>query len=393
MSIVFDRVWKQFQRGEIHDSLRDLLPALALGVLGRQPKSRSDQVFWALRDVSFEVTPGQALGIIGPNGAGKSTTLKILTRILEPTQGTYRVDGRIGSLLEIGAGFHPDLTGRDNVFLQGTILGMRRQEIQNRFDQIVEFAGVEEFIDTPVKRYSTGMNARLGFSIAAHLDCDALIIDEILATGDFTFQARAFDRIRTMITEGKPVVLVSHQLDRVASLCTHALLLDHGAVRKTGTPEECIAEYIGGGGDGLRVLARDVSLPIEFTSMEVLQNGPVRSGECATIAIEGVLHGPLDPSLDPLGFRIIAAHSGREVSATSAHECGLAPLQPGPFAVELTLEMNVKPGIYLLESAVLDWTRWSRVASGPSRYLHVVAGPPFRGNIQMQARMRLLGPA
>lgn len=391
MSIVFDGVWKQFQRGELHDSLRDLLPALAQGLLGWERRIESEKAFWALKDVSFEVKPGEALGIIGPNGAGKSTTLKILTRILEPTRGHYRVDGRIGALLEIGAGFHPDLTGRDNVFLQGTIVGMKRQEIRKRFDEIVEFAGIGEFIDTPVKRYSTGMNARLGFSIAAHLDCDALIIDEILATGDYAFQARAFDRIRSTIKGGVPVVLVSHQLDRVAVLCTKAILLDHGQIAKTGTPEECIAEYVGGSTSGLRILQSGVTVPLEFREIQVTPDGPVKSGECAVVRIEGRLLAPLEPSLDPLAFRIVSAQTGREVSAVSSHECGLTlPTEPGPFVAELRLQMNVGPGIYVLESVVMDWNRWVRVAVGPTRHIQVSPGIPFRGSIQLHASMKLL---
>ena len=166
--IVFDHVWKRFHRGPAHDSLRDLIPALARRAVGRgrQREELEEGDFWAVRDVDFEVLPGQALGIIGGNGAGKSTTLKLLTKILGPTRGTARVEGRVGSLIEVSAGFHPDLSGRENVFLQGAIMGMPQKLIRERFDDIVEFSGISAFIDTPVKRYSSGMNARLGFSIA-----------------------------------------------------------------------------------------------------------------------------------------------------------------------------------------------------------------------------------
>src|SRR5512135_308027 len=191
-------IWKRFKRGQIHDSLRDLIPALTRRLLPRQrdPGYLEENEFWALQDLSFEVLPGQTLGIIGGNGAGKSTTLKVLTRILRPTYGTVEVQGRIGSLIEISAGFHQDLTGRENIFLQGSIMGMPQELIRRKFDQIVEFSGIAEFLDTPVKRYSSGMSARLGFSIAAHLDPEVLIIDEVLAVGDFRFQERAFARIR-----------------------------------------------------------------------------------------------------------------------------------------------------------------------------------------------------
>ena len=199
-SLTFDRVWKRFRRGKARRSLRDLVPAWR-AVAGRAPRARRvTRDFWALRDLSFEVKPGEVLGIIGGNGAGKSTTLKILNRIMEPTNGIVRTTGKIGALIEVSAGFHQDLTGRQNVFLQGAIMGMRKAEVQRKFDEIVEFSGVADFIDTPVKRYSSGMNARLGFSIAAHLEPDILIIDEVLAVGDASFQQKAFGRIKTMAT-------------------------------------------------------------------------------------------------------------------------------------------------------------------------------------------------
>ena len=203
--VLFDGVWKKFQRGERHDSLRDLVPSL-LKRLGRhvQGAEIGEQEFWALRDVSFAVDTGEALGIIGPNGAGKSTTLKLLTKILRATRGHVQVKGRIGALIDVAAGFHPDLTGRENVFLQGAIMGMTQSDIARKFDEIVDFAGVAEFIDTPVKRYSSGMNARLGFAIAAHLEPDVLIIDEVLSVGDFKFQSRAFSKIQRPRTPLNP---------------------------------------------------------------------------------------------------------------------------------------------------------------------------------------------
>jgi lipopolysaccharide transport system ATP-binding protein len=180
--VTFDAVWKKFQRGERHDTLRDLIPSLARRALGRErPVELKEQEFWALRDVSFEVQPGQALGIIGPNGAGKSTTLKLLNRILAPTRGRCEIRGRVGALIEVAAGFHPDLTGRENVFLQGAILHMKRAEIARNFDQIVEFAGLQDFIETPVKRYSSGMRARLSFAASLGLPAQVYILDEVLA--------------------------------------------------------------------------------------------------------------------------------------------------------------------------------------------------------------------
>src|SRR3984957_15996812 len=233
--VVFDHVWKQFARGERHDSLRDLVPNLIRRVTRRRGADADEQdAFWALQDVSFEVRPGEALGIIGRNGAGKSTILKLLTRILKPTRGTRTLSGRTGALIEVAAGFHPDLTGRENVYLQGAIMGMRRAEITAHFDEIVSFAGLESFIDTPVKRYSSGMNARLGFSIAAHLDPDVLLIDEVLAVGDMAFQEKCQARMKEFRVKGVAIVFVSHHLPAVARLCNRVLLLEGGRPLRLG---------------------------------------------------------------------------------------------------------------------------------------------------------------
>jgi homopolymeric O-antigen transport system ATP-binding protein len=243
-AIVFDRVWKKFNRAERFNSIRDLVPAMVSGLFRRRGDDElHGQEFWALRDVSFEVQPGQALGIIGPNGAGKSTALKVLTRILRPDQGTSIVRGRVGSLVEIAAGFHPDLTGRENVFMQGAIMGMRRSEIIAKFDEIVEFAGVAEFIDTPVKRYSSGMNARLGFAVAAHLDPEVLLIDEVLSVGDLTFQEKCYERMQRFVRSGIAVVFVSHNLSAVSSLCDRVLVLRHGRVETLAPTHEGITTY------------------------------------------------------------------------------------------------------------------------------------------------------
>jgi ABC-type polysaccharide/polyol phosphate transport system ATPase subunit len=206
-AVIFEGVSKKFRRGERHDSLRDLVPALFNRAFHGAPdrQALADQEFWAVRDLSFTVGAGEALGIIGPNGAGKSTTLKLLTKILRPTRGRIEINGRVGALIEVAAGFHPDLTGRENVYLQGAIMGMSRGEIARKFDAIVDFSGVQEFIDTPVKRYSSGMNARLGFAIAAHLDPDVLIIDEVLSVGDVGFQEKCVTRMRELLARGIPL--------------------------------------------------------------------------------------------------------------------------------------------------------------------------------------------
>jgi lipopolysaccharide transport system ATP-binding protein len=238
-------VFKKFRRGEWHSSLRDLIPSLTQRLLRReQPQRLQPREFWALQDVSFNVRRGEAFGIIGANGAGKSTILKLLTGIMRPTKGSIRVAGRVSALIEVSAGFHQDLTGRENIYLNGTILGMTRQEIQRRFDAIVDFSGLEEFIDTPVKRYSSGMFARLGFSVAAHVDPDLLLVDEVLSVGDYLFQRKCMERMNSIIASGATVVFVSHNLRAVSKLCQRSLLLEKGGVQMVGPTDEVIRTYL-----------------------------------------------------------------------------------------------------------------------------------------------------
>src|SRR4051812_326148 len=236
-AIRFDGVAKRFTIH--HERARSLHDALAH--LFQRRGWREE--FWALREVTFAVAPGEALGVIGANGSGKSTLLKLATRLLTPTHGRVRVDGRVAALLELGAGFHPELSGRDNVYLNASILGIPRRRVDERFAEIVAFAGVERFIDTPVKRYSSGMQARLGFAVAVHVDPDVLLLDEVLAVGDLQFQERCLVRIRELHAQGHTVLLVSHDLDAVQALCTQALWLHDGAVQALGPSAEVIAAY------------------------------------------------------------------------------------------------------------------------------------------------------
>jgi lipopolysaccharide transport system ATP-binding protein len=204
---------------------------------------RKTEDFWALKGVGFEVQPGEVVGIIGRNGAGKSTLLKIFSKITKPSTGEVRLRGRVGSLLEVGTGFHPELTGRENIYLNGAILGMKRAEIKRKFDQIVQFAEVEQFLDTPVKRYSSGMYVRLAFAVAAHLQPEILIVDEVLAVGDMAFQRKCMGRMREVGRSGCTVLFVSHSMPAIESLCTRALLLDGGRVVRDGNVRELIQEY------------------------------------------------------------------------------------------------------------------------------------------------------
>jgi lipopolysaccharide transport system ATP-binding protein len=229
--------------GRLTESLSDGISNL-FSRQRRRMKSHDLEYLWALRNVSFDVREGEVVGIIGRNGAGKTTLLKILSRITEPTEGEARIRGQVGALLEVGAGFHNELTGRENVFLNGAILGMRRGDIQKKFDDIVEFAEIDRFIDTPVKRYSSGMLVRLAFAVAAHLEPDVLIVDEVLAVGDAAFQRKSLGRMDAVATSGRTVLFVSHNMGAVRSLCQRALILDGGAVVFDGPADAAVSAYM-----------------------------------------------------------------------------------------------------------------------------------------------------
>jgi lipopolysaccharide transport system ATP-binding protein len=208
----------------------------------RQASSRLEE-FWALKNVSFDIKTGECVGIIGYNGAGKSTLLKILSRITEPSAGKVKINGLVGSLLEVGTGFHPELTGRENIFLNGAILGMSKKDIKNKFDEIVSFAEIEKFLDTPVKRYSSGMYVRLAFAVAAHLEPEILLVDEVLAVGDAAFQKKCLGKIRNVAREGRTVMFVSHNMSAIRKLCGSAIWLDNGKIVKSGTSHEIVRDY------------------------------------------------------------------------------------------------------------------------------------------------------
>jgi lipopolysaccharide transport system ATP-binding protein len=245
-AIVTDSLSKRYRIGELQSSygtLRDSIVA-AVRRVGRSDHHVHHEDIWALDGVSVAVPEGEVLGVIGRNGAGKSTLLKILTRITTPTSGTAEIRGRVGSLLEVGTGFHPELTGRENVFLNGSVLGMRRREIQGKLPDIVDFSGVANFIDTPVKRYSSGMSVRLAFAVAAHLEPEILLVDEVLAVGDAEFQRRCLGRMEDLSNSGRTVVFVSHQMQAVAQLCDRAIMLERGRVALDGPSADVVAHYL-----------------------------------------------------------------------------------------------------------------------------------------------------
>lgn len=335
----------------------------------RHPLRRATyDTFSALSDLTFSIPPGEAVGIVGRNGAGKSTLLKLLTRITAPSSGEIRYRGRVGSLLEVGTGFHPELTGRENIFLNGTLLGMKRAEIRRRFDEIVEFSGTERFLDTPVKRYSSGMYVRLAFSVAAHLDTEILAIDEVLAVGDAEFQAKSLALMRDVARQGRTVLYVSHQMQTVTALCSSALFLDRGRLRFHGAVDGALAMYR----DSFESFAehqRDADRrpgtgELRFTSAAV--------GEAAQDATdERVVEFTVGSNQDMIGTYFVACHINNENGVVIA-QCDSRLVgvwfDPGaPVRAALVIkDLWLKPGrytvdLYLCKVGVLD--SWEGAAS------------------------------
>jgi lipopolysaccharide transport system ATP-binding protein len=353
---------KRFTLGETRSgNLRESLVGAAAALLGRTRRQHAaPDELWALRDVSFEVAEGEVLGIIGANGAGKSTLLRILSRITTPTGGRAEIRGRVASLLEVGTGFHPELTGRENVRLNGAILGMGRREIAQRFDEIVEFAGIEAFLDTPVKRYSSGMRMRLAFAVAAHLEPEILIIDEVLAVGDVAFQQRCLGKMSEVAHSGRTVLFVSHNMAAVEGLCDRALLLDRGQVAARGDVRSVIAEYlaraaVGPTPDG--PIARSADGGLEVTTIELVDRddlplGAVQSGRSFSLRLDLACAAPLRR----IGIQLAVNDAlGARVAVLSSAVAGAeSDLQPGTHRVQcLVRELPLVPGAYTLELKVL----------------------------------------
>jgi lipopolysaccharide transport system ATP-binding protein len=371
-AVVFENVSKKFRRGERHDSLRDAITALVKKPFQRRRSDAlDDQEFWALRDVSFEVQPGEAIGVIGPNGAGKSTVLKLLSKILKPTIGTARTHGRVGALIEISAGFHPDLTGRENLFLQGAILGMSRAEVARKFDAIVEFSGIRDFIDTPVKRYSSGMNARLGFAIAAHVDPEVLLIDEVLAVGDFTFQQKCYERLGEFRRSGAAIVFVSHNMQAIVSLCDKAILLRPGRSPVTGSVGEVASAYASAGSEA-------VDSRISLQSLRLGERGsfaPVKTAVVpgTPLVLDATIRANVALPRCRLGFEVvrndglIIFNGGPQVEGHPAID-----LEPGmELSLRVNFRANVLRGTYSVILHVLDMNKlWTPIAvSGAASFV------------------------
>lgn len=368
--IEFNHVWKKFQRGEQLTSLRDAIPSLfkkALSVNGNMLKKEE---FWALEDVNFSVKKGEVIGIIGPNGAGKSTILKLLAGIMNPNKGQLKVSGRLSALIEVTAGFHSELTGRENTYLNGTIMGMTKKEIESKFDQILQFSGIGEFIDTPVKRYSSGMQSRLGFSVAAFMDSDILLVDEVLSVGDIAFQAKCAQKMRELINSGTTIVLVSHNLALIQSICKRVILLEKGTILKEGGPVEVIPFYqdlvYKNQEEGLKNEISSDNYRVKVnreTSVKIigvyLYDGQYKSkdvlafGESISIAIELESKEKID---NPIFTLDIIRHDGIVCCSSNSKDDGfIISSLNGMGTINIDLgNINLAPGTYLIKASIWD---------------------------------------
>jgi len=280
-----ENVSKKYELGLIGSgSLRETISENWKGIFGKKPSKLETEsnIFWALSDISFNLIEGDVLGVIGRNGAGKSTLLKVISKITEPSSGRIEIKGRIASLLEVGTGFHPELTGRENVFLNGGILGMSRTEIRKKFDEIVEFSGVSKFIDTPVKRYSSGMYVRLAFSVAAHLEPEILVVDEVLSVGDAEFQKKCLTKMNEVSGSGRTILFVSHNMGAIQSLCNKAILLNGGKMINQGGTEEMINQYLSNGVEDQGQRKIDTTKPFYINKIDILNSEGKQISEVLT---------------------------------------------------------------------------------------------------------------
>jgi lipopolysaccharide transport system ATP-binding protein len=370
---------KQYQIGAREEGYSTLRETIVRAVnaplkrLRRRGERSADELIWALKDVSFEVAPQEVVGIIGRNGAGKSTLLRILSRITKPTVGEVDLYGRVGSLLEVGTGFHPELTGRENIYLNGAILGMKRAEIEQKFDEIVAFAEVEKFLDTPVKRYSSGMYVRLAFAVAAHLEPEILIVDEVLAVGDANFQKKCLGKMGEVAKEGRTVLFVSHNMIAVKSLCSRAMLLEGGRLTHQGSVDKVVDVYLTAGTD----MAKTGIIPDDAPRLYGTGDAKFRSVQLTDV--EGRIVSQLylgQPFHVVLTFDVlkeisegvievdIATLDGVPVTFTSNIDGGGSPvrLTPGRHTITLELDVVLMPRQYTfvvalghLEGTTVDW--------------------------------------
>lgn len=393
VSLEMSHVYKKFARGEKHNSLRDFVPALARSLFkGNSNGGLQKAEFWALNDISFAVRKGEAFGIIGPNGAGKSTILKLLTRIMVPTRGDIAVKGKLSALIEVGAGFHQDLTGRENIFLNGTILGMKKDEIRRKFEEIVEFSGLGDFIDTPVKRYSSGMYARLGFSVAAHVNPDILVVDEVLSVGDYLFQRKCVEKMNSIMKSGATLIFVSHDLKAVSDLCNRTLLLDKGEAVMLGATREVIQCYL-----NQHVKShRDDSEKEVFISRVIIRNEKGEcsnfvSGEKAFISIQVTSK----VACKRLSIAIYVRDSNNyEIFDTSTERLNDVTFSPNPGETwECTFEicLHLTAGSYHLGVSVFEYINEKKYDECfPAGTIFITSDSDVRGGANLYPRMLVL---
>jgi len=358
IAIAFQQVWKKYRKGPTHDSLREMVPELARRLVrfrGQGKDVLREKEFWAVEDVSFEIKRGESLGIIGPNGSGKSTLLKLLSRILVPTRGAITVRGRLSALIEVGAGFHGDLTGRENIYLNGAILGMKKREIDRRLDEIIAFSEVESFIDTPVKRYSSGMYARLGFSVAAHMDPEILLIDEVLSVGDAGFRAKCLAKLQETLHSGASIIFVSHNVREVARLCERVLVLVDGQARHLGDAVDAMKVYH----DATVGRSRMTDAPARFSSpcTVTVRSVDASGDEVPSIPFGGVVrfraqcHLPKEMETAHLIIRI-GNYTDQDYVVLSSERAGIT-LSPGSADVLCHLEpCRLLPGRYRIRAGL-----------------------------------------
>ncbi len=346
---------KRYKRGLAADpGLRHALERLVKSPMAAF-RRKKDESFWALKDASLEVKEGEVLGLIGRNGAGKTTLLKILSRITKPTTGWAEIHGRVGSLLEVGTGFHPELTGRENAFLSGAILGMNKREIARKFDEIVAFAELEKFIDTPVKHYSSGMYVRLAFAVAAHLEPEILLVDEVLAVGDINFQKKCLGKMGDVARAGRTVVLVSHQLNQIRRLCHRVVWVDGGSIRLNGDTQEVVSAYeseMGRSEGSGRSLSRGPASRGRFVKWEVVSALPDQPHVLSTLGpvtvnfvvelSQTVVNGEHGVALFNAGRQLMWARAAQQLSLSPgvhvfSHSFPSLPLRPGPYQWQVSL--------------------------------------------------------
>jgi lipopolysaccharide transport system ATP-binding protein len=380
-------IGKQYKRGMRQEKYRTLRDAVMHGVrrfTASGARWRRDVastvLFWALREISIEVPVGSALGLIGGNGAGKSTLLKILSRVTEPTTGYAELRGRVGSLLEVGTGFHPELTGRENVMLNGAILGMKRWEIQKKFSAIVAFAEVESFIDTPVKHYSSGMYLRLAFAVAAHLEPEILLVDEVLAVGDAAFQKRCLGKMSEVANEGRTVVFVSHNIEAIQRLCSHAVLLEHGRVAACGDTSSVVTQYLSkdylrpapGSRVDLSTFARRGTGEARFASVAYGNGSTVAGGKAYSNGpLEFLLEIDSDAarSVSSLSVFLTEQYGTKVINADTVLINRSITLNPGSNRLKLRMKaIHLTPGVYRVGFWLADPIRAMSV-SGAYDYL------------------------